>query len=51
MKAKRSKENTNARAGYYTQQNFQLPQMEEPRYSMTKPNSHNIFSQIQPFKG
>jgi hypothetical protein len=23
----------------------------ETKYSMTKPNSHNIFPQIQPFKG
>jgi hypothetical protein len=25
--------------------------MEKPKYSMIKPNSHNIFVQIQPFKG
>jgi hypothetical protein len=24
--------------------------MEKPKYSMTKPNSRNIFPQIQPFK-
>ena len=29
--------------GYYTQPNSQLPQMEKPKYSMTKPNSHIIF--------
>jgi hypothetical protein len=36
--------------GYYTQQNSQLPQTEKPRYSMTKPNLHDIIPQIQPFK-
>jgi hypothetical protein len=25
--------------------------IEKPRYSMPKPNSHNIFPQIQPYKG
>ena len=25
--------------------------IENPKYSMTKPNSHNIFPRIQPFKG
>jgi hypothetical protein len=25
--------------------------MEKPKYSMTKPNSHDIFPGIQPFKG
>ena len=31
--------------------NSQLPQMEKPRYSMTKPNLYDILPQIQPFKG
>ena len=35
---------------YYAQKNSQLPYMEKPRYSMTKPNLHNIFLQIQPTK-
>ena len=39
----RSQENTNASPGYYTKQNSQLPSMEKPNYSMTKPNSHNVF--------
>jgi hypothetical protein len=33
------------------QQNSQLSQMEKPRYSTTKPNLHNIFPQMQPYKG
>jgi hypothetical protein len=33
----------NASSGYYTQPNSQLLKMEKPKYSMTKPNSHNIF--------
>jgi hypothetical protein len=34
-----------------TQQNSQLPYMEKTKYSMTEPNSHNIFPLIQPVKG
>jgi hypothetical protein len=33
------------------QPNSQLPYMEKTKYSTTKPNSHIIFPQIQPFKG
>jgi hypothetical protein len=36
--------------GYYTSKTLHYP-MVKPKYSMTKPNSHNIFPQIQHFKG
>jgi hypothetical protein len=40
----------NAGPGYYNKQNSQWPKTEKPRYSMTKTNIYNIFTQIQPYK-
>lgn len=33
----------------YPQQNLKLPEMEDPRYSKTKPSVNNIFLLIQPW--